>query len=176
MVNKKFKKVSLLGKSPSSSISGLVKRSNTNIIYVKNATYMDAPDVKMLFQTANQVTDLSGLIDRIELLFKGKSNHVYLVKDTIQVLGLAVVHFLPRLICESCLAHVDCLIVSDSTRAHLALVTLETHIVEQSLLRNCDEIRIEAHNCNLAESLQGRLFGYKTGSYYFKKKPDSDSF
>ncbi len=154
-----------------------MKKSDSSGIYVKNATYRDASEVKILLQSVNVMINLSRLIDRIELIFNGNAHHLYIVKDDIELLGLAVVHFLPRLTCEGYLTYVDYLIVSDSAKAQSSLKALEAHIFKESELRNYDEIRIDSDNCYLPKSLPGSLLGNKAlGKYYFKKISGREQF
>jgi hypothetical protein len=130
-------------------------------IFLLNAGYRDAPDLKALFQPINQATDLTFLINRVELIFNADDHRFYIAKDAIKVLGFASIHFLPKLTCEGYLTYVARLVVNESVNSRPALLTLEKDILKQSKYRNSVEMVIDGRNRNLPETLLNGLSDFK---------------
>lgn len=143
---------------------------------VRNATYRDAPEIKMLLSALVLPPSLSQLISQIENMFSSQNHQLYIVEDDKDVYGFAAVHFLPELTFEGCVAHVSHLIMNSSLRTP-KLEAIAKHITEQCWTRNCILISLDGNNTNISEAILEDILEYKIFSrIYYKKlmnKPNS---
>jgi len=120
---------------------------------IRNATYHDAPAIKLLLETLGYNTSTILLISQLENLFVGKDNQVFVYELNKEVVGFIAVHFLPQLGFGGGLVWITYLAVYETIKDQRIGAALEQYVTGQAKLRKCDRIQVHCQS-QWAESHQ----------------------
>jgi N-acetylglutamate synthase-like GNAT family acetyltransferase len=128
---------------------------------IRNATYHDAPAIKLLLEALGCAARLSILINQLEMLF-GKDDHqVFVYELRKEVVGFVSVHYLPQLAFEGGLMVITYFSVDDGIKHTAIAKELEEFVTNEAGLRKCERIqvhcldrRLPAHQFYLQQGYQ----------------------
>ena len=109
---------------------------------IRNATYHDAPAIKVLLEGLGYQTSYSLLVGQLESLF-GKDDHqafVYVLHK--EVLGFVSVHYLPQLAFDGGLMVISYFAIDPAVKDAGVAAALETYVTGQARLRKCERIQV----------------------------------
>jgi len=133
---------------------------------IRNATYHDAPAIKLLLEALGYKTSNSLLVHQLETLF-GKNDHVvYVYELHKEVVGFVSVHFLPQLAFDGGLAVITYLSADDGGIAQ----ALERHVTEQARLKQCEKIQVHLLDWRVPAHQFYVQQGYTEYPKYFSKR------
>lgn len=137
---------------------------------IRDATYKDAPAVKLLLEALGYTGSVSLLIDQLELLFGGKDHQIFVYEMNKEVVGFISVHFLPQLAFDGELALISYLSVDETVRDHGIGKALEQHVVGVARKRKCDRIQVHCLERRAREHRFFEQLGYQEYPKYFTKR------
>jgi len=141
-------------------------------MHIRNATYRDAPAIKLLLEALGYNTSLSLLVNQLEILFGGNDHEVFVYELHSEVVGFVAIHYMPRLAFEEETAFISFLLVADTVKDQRIDMALEQYATKQATARKCD--RIQVHSLDWLSP--GHQFyisqGYQEITKYFTKKID----
>ena len=105
---------------------------------IRNATYHDAPAIKVLLEALGYQTSFSLLVDQLEPLFGKDGHQVFVYEEKKEVTGFVSVHYLPQLAFTGGLAVISYLSADEVGTAQ----ALESYVVEQARLKRCERIQV----------------------------------
>ncbi len=109
---------------------------------VRNATYHDAPDIKILLEVLGYKTATSILVNQLEAMF-GKDDHqVFVYELRKEVVGFVSVHFMTQLAFDDGLVFISYLSVKEELKGQGIAKALEQFVVELARKRACDRIQV----------------------------------
>jgi len=109
---------------------------------VRNATYHDAPDIKILLEVLGYKTTTSILVSQLEALF-GKDDHqVFVYELRKEIIGFVSVHFITQLAFDGGLVFISYLSVKGEVKDQGIATALEQFVVEWAKKRKCDRIQV----------------------------------
>ncbi len=137
---------------------------------IRNGTYHDAPEIKLLLEALGYTARLSLLINQLQTMF-GKDDHqVFVYELRKEVVGFASVHYLPQLAFDGGLMVITYFSVDGAVKDSGVAKELEQYITVQARLRKCERIQVHcldwrtpAHQFYLAQ-------GYQEYPKYFTKR------
>lgn len=109
---------------------------------IRNATYKDAPAIKLLLEVLGYTTTISLLVDQLELLFGQNDHCVFVCETKKEIVGFIAVHYLPQLAFAGKLALISYLSVDESYGDQGVAKALEQYTVEQAIKRHCDRMQV----------------------------------
>jgi predicted N-acetyltransferase YhbS len=105
---------------------------------IRNATYHDAPAIKLLLESLGYKTTHSLLVDQLEYLFNKDDDQVFVYELKKEVLGFVSVHYLPQLAFDGGLMVITYLSADDEGIA----LALERFVTEQARIKKCERIQV----------------------------------
>ena len=136
---------------------------------IRNATYKDAPAIKILLEALSYTASISLLIDQLEMMFGKDHDQVFVYEWRKEVVGFASVHYLPQLAFEGGLMIITCFVVDDVVRHTPVAKELEEYITGQARQKKCRQIQVH-HSDWLTPAHQFYLQqGYQKAPQYFTK-------
>lgn len=137
---------------------------------IREATFKDAPQIRLLLKELGYEATVSKLIMMIETLFSGKENELLVAVSGNDVLGFVSAHYVPQLGVDGDLLLVSYFAVDESARRSGVGKALEEQLVLLAKKRFCN--RIELH-CSVKREAAHRFYkelGYSEHPTYFSKK------
>ncbi|HWZ15452.1 MAG TPA: GNAT family N-acetyltransferase [Mucilaginibacter sp.] len=139
-------------------------------MYIRSATYKDAPAIKTLLDALGYKTNISLLVNQLEMQFGNNAHQVFVYELQKEVLGFVSIHYLPQLAFDRELVLITYLSVDETIGGPSIGKALEQHVTEQAKKRKCDQIQVHclywrtpAHQFYLQQ-------GYKEYPKYFTKR------
>ena len=137
---------------------------------VRNATYHDAPDIKMLLEVLGYKTTTSILVSQLEALFGKDDQQVFVYELRKEIIGFVSVHFITQLAFDGGLVFISYLSVKGEVNDQGVATTLEQFVVEWAKKRKCDRIQVHCQEW-LAPAHQFYIQrGYQEYPKYFSKR------
>jgi N-acetylglutamate synthase-like GNAT family acetyltransferase len=137
---------------------------------IRNATYHDAPAIKMLLRTMGYTTTVSVIINQLEVLF-GKNDHQVLVYELRrEVVGFISLHFLPQLTFDKGLLLITSLSLDENVKEQGIAKALEQHVTELAIKKKCDRIQVHFMDWNAPDRAFYKLQGYQEYPNCYTKK------
>jgi N-acetylglutamate synthase-like GNAT family acetyltransferase len=136
---------------------------------IRNATYHDAPVIKLLLETLGYTVRLSILLNQLDTLF-GKGDHqafVYELRK--EVVGFISIHYLPQLAFDGELVLITYLAVDDSVKDQGIAKALEQYITDIAKRRRCDQIQVHIMDWRVKEDQFYKQQGYLEYPKYYTK-------
>jgi GNAT superfamily N-acetyltransferase len=137
---------------------------------IRNATYRDAPAIKLLLETLGYKTSTILLITQLENLFGGKNAQVFVYELHKEVAGFISVHYLPQLGFDGESALISYLSVEESLKGKGIGTALEQYVTEQALKRKCDRIQVHSSDWRTPAHQFYEKQGYQEYPKYFAKR------
>lgn len=137
---------------------------------IRNATYRDAPTIRVLLGNLGYQATVSKLINLIQTEFAHQSHELLVALSGAEVVGFVALHYVPQLGTAGDLALVSYLVVDVEYQGKGIGRALEEAVVTRSTARQCD--RIELH-CSLKRDKAHQFYkkqGYVEYPTYFSKR------
>lgn len=145
----------------------MVKNKYMNI---RNATYRDAPAIKLLLEVLGYTTTLSMLIGQIESLFGGNDHQLLVFELNKDVAGFASIHFLPQLGFGGEIVIISYLSVDTIYKDKGIDKELEDYITLLALKRKCDRIQVHFSDWRTPVQKFYEQQGYREYPKYYSKR------
>jgi GNAT superfamily N-acetyltransferase len=137
---------------------------------VRNATYHDAPDIKILLEVLGYKTTTSMLVSQLEAMF-GKDDHqVFVYELRKEIIGFVSVHFITQLAFDGGLVFISYLSVKEEVKDQVVATTLEQFVVEWAKKRKCDRIQVHCMDWRAPAHQFYIQRGYQEYPKYFSKR------
>jgi len=137
---------------------------------VRNATYHDAPDIKILLEVLGYKTTTSILVSQLEAMF-GKDDHqVFVYELRKEIVGFVSVHFMTQLAFDGGLVFISYLSVKEEVKAQGVATALEQFVVEWAKKRKCDRIQVHCMDWRAPAHQFYIEQGYQEYPKYFSKR------
>lgn len=137
---------------------------------IRNATYHDAPAIKLLMAALGYQTTTSLLVDQIENLFVKNDHQLIVYELNKEVVGFISVHYLPQLAFDGELVFISYLSVDDTVNDHGIAKALEQHVIQQAMKRKCDRIQVHCLDWRAAVHKFYEQQGYQEYPKYYTKR------
>ena len=139
-------------------------------MYIRNATYKDAPAIRTLLNALGYNTTISLLIGQLEKIPGQKDHQVFVYELDKQVIGFMAVHYLPQLGFNGELVLITYLAV-DAELANQGIdKALEEHLTTQALQRKCDRIQVHCSDWRVPAHRFYEEQGYREYPKYYSKR------
>jgi len=139
-------------------------------MYIRHATYKDAPAIKLLLDGLGYKTSTSLLIDQLELKFGKDGHEVFVYELKREVVGFVSVHFMPQLAFDGGLVFISYLSVDESVKGQGVEKALEEYVVKEARLRKCDRIQVHCMDWRVPAHLFYVQQGYQESPKFFSKR------
>jgi len=137
---------------------------------VRNATYHDAPDIKILLEVLGYKTTTSILVSQLEAMF-GKDDHqVFVYELRKEIVGFVSVHFMTQLAFDGGLVFISYLSVKEEVKDQGVATALEQFVVEWAKKRKCDRIQVHCMDWRAPAHQFYIEQGYQEYPKYFSKR------
>jgi N-acetylglutamate synthase-like GNAT family acetyltransferase len=137
---------------------------------IRNATYHDAPAIKLLLDALGYKTSISLLINQLETLF-GKDDHqVFVYELKREVVGFISVHYMPQLAFDGGLVLITYLSVDENLKEQGIGKALEQYVTDQAKKRKCDRIQVHCQDWRAPEHAFYKQQGYQEYPKYYTKR------
>jgi len=133
---------------------------------IRNATYHDAPAIKLLLDGLGYKTSHSILVNQLETMFGKDDNQVYVYDLKKEVLGFVSVHYLPQLAFDGGLMVITYLSADDAGIAQ----ALERYVTEQARIKKCERIQVHCLDWRTPAHQFYLQQGYMEYPKYFTKR------
>jgi GNAT superfamily N-acetyltransferase len=137
---------------------------------IRNATYKDAPAIRLLLEALGYKTSLSLLIIQLENLFSGKDHQAFVYELDKEVAGFVSIHYLPQLAFDGGLVLISYLSVDESIRGQGIGKALEEYVTVQARLRKCERIQVHCAEWRAPAHQFYLQQGYQDHPKYFTKR------
>jgi N-acetylglutamate synthase-like GNAT family acetyltransferase len=115
-------------------------------MHIRNATYHDAPAIKLLLEALGYKTSISLLISQLENLFGRNDHQVFVYELHKEVVGFISIHYMPQLAFDGELAFISYLSVDETVHDQRIDKALEQYVTLQALKRKCDRIQVHCQD------------------------------
>lgn len=139
-------------------------------MHIRNATYRDAPVIKLLLEALGYTTSTILLISQLENLFSGNEHQIFVYELDKEVAGFISVHYLPQLGFDGELAIISYLSVDETVQGQIYGKALEEYVVGQAMKRKCDRIQVHCVTWQMPEHKFYEQQGYQEHSKNFTKR------
>ncbi|WP_259070363.1 GNAT family N-acetyltransferase [Mucilaginibacter sp. X4EP1] len=137
---------------------------------IRNATYKDAPAIRILMEALGYKTSISLLISQLENLFDGKDHQAYVYELNKEVVGFVSVHYLPQLAFDGGVMVITYLSVDETVKNINIAGELEQYITSQARLRKCERIQVHCAEWRAPAQQFYLQQGYQDYPRYFTKR------
>jgi len=137
---------------------------------IRNATYYDAPAIRLLLEALGYRTTISLLVSQLENLFDGKYAQAFVYELNKEVVGFISIHYLPQLGFDGELVLISYLSVEEGYRRKGIGKKLEKYVTEQALKRKCDRIQVHCQDWRTPAHKFYEQQGYQEYPKYFTKR------
>jgi predicted N-acetyltransferase YhbS len=142
---------------------------------IRNATFRDAPAIKLLLEASGHKASTSLLVNQLETLFGGNDHQVFIYEQHKELLGFISVHYLPILASRGETAFISYLLVDESVKDQRIDKALEQYVTHEALKRKCDRIQVHSMDCLTPPHEFYSAQGYQETAQYFTKKLDQQT-
>ncbi|MFA6084673.1 GNAT family N-acetyltransferase [Mucilaginibacter sp.] len=137
---------------------------------IRNATYRDAPAIKLLLEALGYKTSTILLVSQLEKLF-GQNDHQVLVYELNKdVLGFISIHYLPQLGFDAELVIITYLSVDETVSDQSIGAALEEYVAAQAIKRKCDRIQVHCSEWRAPTHKFYKQQGYQEYPQYYTKR------
>jgi len=136
---------------------------------IRNATYRDAPAIKLLMEALGCKPTLSILINQLEMSFGQRDHQIFVYETKKEVVGFTVINFLPQLASEHQMVLITALSVDETAKDHGIDKILEEYVTVEARKRNCARVLALCSACREPASRFYLQQGYREYSEYFIK-------
>lgn len=137
---------------------------------IRNATYHDAPAIKLLMAALGYKTTTSLLVDQLESSF-GKNDHqVFVYELNKEVVGFISIHYMPQLAFDGELVFISYLSVDETVTDQGIGKALEEYASKQALNRKCDRIQVHCMDWRTPDHKFYKQQGYQEYPNFFTKR------
>jgi GNAT superfamily N-acetyltransferase len=137
---------------------------------IRNATYHDAPAIKLLLEVLGYPARISLLINQLETLF-GKDDHqVFVCEVKKEVIGFVSIHYLPQLGFTNGMALISYLSVDEIEKNQGIAKSLEQFAAEQAKSHHCDRVQVHCLDWRTPIHRFYEQQGYQEYPKFFIKK------
>jgi N-acetylglutamate synthase-like GNAT family acetyltransferase len=133
---------------------------------IRNATYRDAPAIKLLLEALGYTSSMSLLVSQLETMFGNEDHQVFVYELKKEVVGFISIHFLPQLAFDGELVLITYLSVDEMVGEQSIGKALEQYVSDQAKIRKCDRIQVHCAPVHEFYILQG----YQEYAKYFTKR------
>jgi N-acetylglutamate synthase-like GNAT family acetyltransferase len=137
---------------------------------IRNATYKDAPAIKLLLEALGYKTSTSLLISQLENLFGDKDHQAFVCEVNREVSAFASVHYLPQLAFDGGLMVISYLSVDETVKNQNIAQALEAHIAGQARKVKCERIQVHCAEWRAAAQQFYVQQGYIEYPKFFSKR------
>lgn len=137
---------------------------------IRNATYRDAPVIKLLLESLGYKASISLLITQLESQFGQNDHQVHVYELKKEVVGFISVHYLPQLAFDGGLAIITFLSVDDAAKDHCIAKALEQYVSDQARKRKCERIQVHCLEWRTGEHEFFKQQGYQEYPKYYSKR------
>jgi GNAT superfamily N-acetyltransferase len=137
---------------------------------IRNATYHDAPDIKMLLEILGYKTTTSILINQLEAMFDKDDHQVFVYELRKEIIGFVSVHFMTQLAFDGGLVFISYLSVKEELKDQGVATALEQFVVEWAKKRKCDRIQVHCMDWRAPAHQFYIQQGYQGYPKYFSKR------
>jgi N-acetylglutamate synthase-like GNAT family acetyltransferase len=139
-------------------------------MHIRNATYKDAPAIKLLLEALGYTASFSLLVDQLERLFGNEDHQVWVYELNKEIIGFVSVHFLPQLAFDGGLAIITYLSVDETAKQTGVGQALEKQVTDQARLRKCERIQVHCLDWRTPAHQFYLQHGYQEYPKYFTKR------
>jgi GNAT superfamily N-acetyltransferase len=137
---------------------------------IRNATYHDAPTIKLLLEASGYTRRMSPLVSQLETIF-GKDDHqVFVYELRKEVVGFVSVHYLPQLAFDGGLMIISNFAVDEFVQYTDVANQLEQYIEKYARQRKCELIQVHSMDWRTDVHRFYLQQGYKEFPNYFTKQ------
>jgi predicted N-acetyltransferase YhbS len=137
---------------------------------IRNATYHDAPAIKLLLEALGYTSSISLLVNQLETMF-GKEDHLVFVYELKkEVVGFISVHYLPQLAFKGEMVLITYLSVDEAVKDQGIGKALERHVTELARKRKCERIQVHCLDWRVREDQFYKEQGYLEYPKYYTKR------
>jgi GNAT superfamily N-acetyltransferase len=137
---------------------------------IRNATYRDAPAIRLLLDSLGYKTTISMLIGQLEKLSGSKDHHVFVYEQNKEIAGFIAVHFLPQLGFDGELAIITYLAVDAGQQRKGIGKQLEAYASQMAWQRKCDRIQLHCADWRTPAHDFYQKQGYREYPKYYTKR------
>jgi len=137
---------------------------------IRNATYKDAPSIKILLESLGYKSSISILVNQIEMLFGVNNNELLVCESHLEVIGFASLHYFPQLAFDGELVFISYFAVAQPDKNSTVAKTLEEFITAKSFKRKCDRIQVHCHDWRTPEHKFYSEQGYQLYPNFYTKR------
>jgi N-acetylglutamate synthase-like GNAT family acetyltransferase len=137
---------------------------------IRNATYHDAPAIKLLLEALGHKTSNSLLVNQLETIFSNGDNQVFVYELRKEVVGFASVHYLPQLAFDEGVIIISNFSVDESVQYTDVAKQLDEYIEKYARLRKCKLIQVHYMGWRTDAHLFYLQQGYQEYPQYFTKR------
>jgi len=137
---------------------------------IRNATYRDAPAIRLLLEILGYKTSLSLLVNQLEILFGQNDHQVFVYELNKDVVAFIAIHYMPQLGFDGGLAFISYLSVDETIADQGIGKALEQYVTQQALKRKCDRIQVHCMDWRTPAHQFYEQQGYIEYPLYFTKR------
>lgn len=137
---------------------------------IRNATYMDAPAIKLLLEALGYKARTSILVGQLENDFDKGDHQVFVCELKKEVVGFVTVHFLPQLAFDGGVAIISYLSVDETIKSSDVATALEKYVTVQARERKCERIQVHCLDWRTPAHQFYLNQGYTEYPKYFTKR------
>jgi GNAT superfamily N-acetyltransferase len=137
---------------------------------IRNATYHDAPDIKILLEALGYKTTTSILVSQLEAMFGKDDHHVFVYELRKEIIGFVSVHLMTQLAFDGGLVFISYLSVKEELKDQGVATALEQFVVEWAKKRKCDRIQVHCMDWRAPAHQFYNQQGYQEYPKYFSKR------
>lgn len=139
---------------------------------IRNATYHDAPAIKLLLEALGYNARLSLLVNQLELMFNKDDHQVFVYDLRKEVIGFVSLHYLPQLAFEGGLMIITYFSVEEWLKNLSIAKELEQYVTNLARQRKCLQVEVHCMNWHTDAHQFYLQQGYVEYPKYFAKKID----
>jgi N-acetylglutamate synthase-like GNAT family acetyltransferase len=139
-------------------------------MHIRNATYRDAPAIKLLMEALGYTTSTILLVSQLEKLFDQDDNRVFVYELNKDVVGFISVHYLPQLGFGGELVLITYLSVDETVSDQGVAAALEQYVTSQAKVRKCDRVQVHCSDWRVPAHKFYEQQGYNEYPQYFTKR------
>lgn len=137
---------------------------------IRNATYHDAPAIKLLLEALGYTARMSMLVNQLETMFGKEGHDVFVYELRKEVIGFVSVHYLPQLAFDGGLMIITYFSVDDGVKDTGVARELEQYITNEARLRKCERIQVHCMDWRTPAHQFYVKQGYQEYPKYFTKR------
>lgn len=137
---------------------------------IRNATYHDAPAIKLLLEALGYTARMSLLVNQLETMF-GKDDHqVFVYELKKEIVGFVSVHFLPQLAFDGGIMIITYFSIDEAVKNTGIAKELEQYIANIAKLKRCERIQVHCLEWRTPVHQFYLQQGYQEYPKYFTKR------